>query len=373
MGMSLVGYDLLNKKLSGHHMWENPTGHQLELMIPKEDGRVFYTGFMPSQLAFFRNMVEGTAAFAQGDIKLGVQKYGSNLSMGVKAVTDITSNLDYFGNQIYDPAAPTKEKLASIGKYLGLSYNHPYVKGVYNLILNQQAEKQPIWDKYKKITDLQQNGKTFDATMMIDDLSTEEKDAYYAMKKEQLKPVDQVVSEMMELPIKFSTLGKIKSQEKYASYDEQERKLKAITDPAERTKALQDYLTSIKDPKERKSAGYYLSQKDISTKGTTVSEDVLQGRPLLQKYNELMAAGKKSEANKYEGSLTDDEYKQYKAAEKSANLQKSNQFKADNGKRLEDLAKKVKALGNNRAEINKIENAMSDEEFNLYDKYLQKQ
>jgi flagellar basal body P-ring protein FlgI len=86
-----------------------------------------------------------------------------------------------------------------------------------------------------------------------------------------------------------------------------------------------------------------------------------------------MAAGKKSEANKYEGSLTDDEYKQYKAAEKSANLQKSNQFKADNGKRLEDLAKKVKALGNNRAEINKIENALSDEEFNLYDKYLQKQ
>lgn len=53
-------------------------------------------------------------------------------------------------------------------------------------------------------------------------------------------------------------------------------------------------------------------------------------------------------------------------------LKETNTFKADNASRLQNLAKKIKALGNNRVEINKIENALSDEEFNLYDKYLQK-
>lgn len=371
MGMSFLGYNLLNKKLTGHNMWENPAGHELELQIPREDGTILYTGFMPSQLSFFRNMFEGTAAFYKGETKTGIQKYGSNLSMGVQVITDITSNQDYFDNQIYDQASPGVEQLKSIGKYLGLGYNHPYVKGAYNIILNQQAENQPIWNKYKEITDLQQQGEIEKAKSIIDGLSGEDKDSYYAMKKEQLKPMNQVVSEMMELPIKFSTLGKIKSQQKYASMDEQERILKAIKDPEERKKALQDYLTSLPSS-ERKGAAYYLSQKDISTKGTTTSEAVLKGRPMLQKYNELIDSGKSSEANKYEGSLMDEEYKQYKAAEKSAKLQETNKFKAESGKRLEDLAKKVKELGNNRTEINKIENSLSDEEFNLYDKYLQK-
>lgn len=349
MGMSLVGYDLLNKKLSGHHMWENPAGHEMELMIPREDGRVFYTGFMPSQLAFFRNMVEGTSALVQGQIRTAVQKYGSNLSMGVKAVTDITSNQDYFGNQIYDPAAPVKEQLSAIGKYLGLGYNHPYVKGVYNLILNQQAEKQPIWDKYKKITDLQQSGKNFEAKMMIDDLSNEEKDAYYAMKKEQLKPVDQVISEMMELPIKFSTLGKIKTQEKYASYDEIERKLKAIKDPEEQKKAFQEYLSSIPTQSERQSAAYYLSQKGISTKGTTVSENIIKGKPVYDRIMELYNSGNKSEATKEFEKLSEEEKKQFKAVMKSEKSKKTSETKDKYKSNIKEIAEtyktsKVKAI-----------------------------
>jgi hypothetical protein len=114
---------------------------------------------MPSQLAFFRNAAEGIAAVGEGDIKTATQKAGSNLAMGLKLTTDLIGNKDYFGNEIYDPQAPGQEQIAAMAKYVGQNANHPYVKGVWNLAINANAQNQKIYPKYQEITDLLENNK----------------------------------------------------------------------------------------------------------------------------------------------------------------------------------------------------------------------
>jgi hypothetical protein len=67
--------------------------------------------------------------------------------MGLKLATDVIGNKDYFGNSIYNEFDKPVKKLKDVAKYVGLSVNHPYVKGVYNIIQNKDASKKPIYPK----------------------------------------------------------------------------------------------------------------------------------------------------------------------------------------------------------------------------------
>jgi len=244
-------------------------------MIPRKDGKLVYVPFMPSQLAFFRNAAEGGLAFKEGDVKTGIQKVGSNFSMGLKLASDLVGNKDYFGNQIYDDKAPFKEIAKDVAKYIGLSYNHPYFKGIYNVIINKLAEKNPMFQKYQEIKKLTDEGKREEADSMINMLSKEEQESYYELKKQNLKPVDQVLSEMMEIPLKFGTVGKIESQKYYKKLDDMEKELKAIPEGEERTKKFQELV--LREPqKERKSYIYAMYKRGIDTKGVSTYKNKLQ-------------------------------------------------------------------------------------------------
>lgn len=364
MGITFFGgYDYLNQKLNGHHIWENPPGKQMELMIPGEGGKVYYVPFMPSQLAFFRNIAESGAAGVQGDRETMVQKAGSNLSMGIHLVTDILANKDYFGNSIYDNQAPGTEQLADVAKYLGQNANHPYVKGVWNLTLNANAKKQKIYPTYEKITKLMDNGEREQAKLIIDRLSPEDKTAYYEMKKERLKPLPQILSEMIEAPLRFSTKGKIASADFYRKIDAVSREVKALPEGEERTAKIQEFVAQAPEA-ERRGILNALSDSGISTTGVSISEDIIRLKPTFNKVQELVRAGKKDEAARMVNKLSDDDYKAFKKV-RSAYLAKKTK---DEKLQMQPTFDKVKELvkAGKKKEAQKIIDAMTDREYHVY-------
>jgi hypothetical protein len=288
IGSLLVGfgvYNELNKKLNGHPMSENETGKKLELKIPGKDGKVYYVPFAPSQLAFFRNIAEAGLAVGEGDTKTVRQKIGSNLSMGVKLINDIISNQDYFGNEIYDDQAPLREQARDVVKYLGLNANHPYAKGVWNIVVNKNAEKNPIYPKYKEITDLMAKGQREEADLVIAGLTDSEKKEYEDMKKQKLKPTGQVMSEMLEVPLRFTTQGKIESKKRYEKIDKITREIKA-TPEDKRIEKIQEIVKNLPED-ERKGVVYALGQNGISTKGVSTSETSIRARELAKRWDSL--------------------------------------------------------------------------------------
>lgn len=134
-------YNALNKEINGNYMWENPENRKFALRIPRKNGEVVYVEFMPSFLAFARNMFSGAIALGKGDIKTGTQKFGSVFSMPVKISSEIFANSDYFGNPIYKPYDSGGIKALKIAKYVGLQVNHPYVKET----INQIQDKKPLY------------------------------------------------------------------------------------------------------------------------------------------------------------------------------------------------------------------------------------
>jgi len=365
IGMALTffgGYNLLNQKLNGHPMWENPEGKELELMIPGKDGKVYYVPFMPSQLAFFRNAVEGTKALITGKEDVAIQKFGSNASMGIKLITDVLGNKDYFGNQIYDPQAPRKEKIADISKYIGLNANHPYFKGVWNLNLEQNAKEQPIYPMYEKITKLLDEGKREEADILLGTLSKEEKEDYQELKKQKIKPTAQVMSEMLEAPIRFSSEGKIKSQEYYKKIDEISREIKSVPED-ERQEKLQEIIADTPE-KDRQGIMYALSQNGISTEGVSFSEDIIKLKPVYNKVQDLVAQGKESEARKIVDNLSDEDYKAYKKVKSSVTSKQTKTAKEQFRPKFDEIQKLITEGKNDEAR--KEVDSLTDEEYKLY-------
>jgi hypothetical protein len=184
MLVTYAGYNALNKALNGHYMWENPKGRTFALRIPIEDGKgSMYVEFMPSFLAFGRNLIQGALATAKGDVKEAGQKFGSVFSMPVKLVSEALSNKDYFGREIYDESDALGTKISKVSAHFGLAVAHPFIK---------EFIKQQGWDK----------GET--------------------TPKEERPPMYQAMLRAMELPVKFGTKAKEDAGEYYENLREEQ-------------------------------------------------------------------------------------------------------------------------------------------------------
>lgn len=149
MTISYVLYTLLNAGLNDdgddengkEWMSENPKNRKFALRIPTDDGTIVYIEFMPSFLAFARNMFSGTYGLATGDFDTAKQKYGSVFSMPIKTASEIWANADYFDRPIYKETDTGAQKTLKIAKYLGLSVMHPYITET----VNQIQDKKPLY------------------------------------------------------------------------------------------------------------------------------------------------------------------------------------------------------------------------------------
>ena len=195
-------YNAINYKLNGNFMWDNPTNRKFALQIPRKNGELVYLEFMPSFLAFARNMIQGTISLGTGDFSNATQKLGSVFSIPVKTTTEVVANKDYFGNEIYKETDSGLEKSLKIAKYVGLAVNHPYVKEVIN----------QIQDK---------------------------------------KPLHQSVVAGLELPLKFSSVDKVKTQNVYDIITKQKAKSEELKSEAQ--KLLEDLKKLPKDEANAKA------------------------------------------------------------------------------------------------------------------------
>ncbi len=279
MVVSFAGYDALNNQLAGHHMWDNPPGHELDLMIPLKNGDVIYLGFMPSFLAFARNTATGMLALTKGDLKTAGQKFGSLFSMPVKLASEVFSNRDYFGREIYQDYDTLAEKGKKAAKYIGLQINHPFIKETIN------------------------------------QLTTD-------------KPLYQSLSEAFELPLKFSSMSKIHKQEFYEAVRKQEAERSRERD---KIKVLYERLKQLnsegkKDELEKlfsdsiKTQEQYDIYKGIMTadKFSKTVDAEIKMYPLIKQIKSLYDQGKGEDGERLfrENITTDEQFKIYQAAKK---------------------------------------------------------
>ena len=276
MTLTYAGYNALNKKLSGHYMWENPNGKEFDLEIPMKNGDVTYIGFMPSFLAFARNMASGVINTAKGDFDTAKQKFGSTLSMPLKLATELWANKDYFDRPIYNETDTPALKLKKMAEYAGLSVNHPFLREIYR------------------------------------QLTTD-------------KPLYQSVSEAMELPLKFSSMDKIAQQEFYDALDQQKEKkaqdLERFKPTYEKVQNLVDQgsvseaqaiVDGLSDPE-------YEMYKSLKTadKRKQSNSNKIKMFDTYKKIQELIRQGNTNEAQRIVDGMTDDEYAAYQSLKKA--------------------------------------------------------
>lgn len=281
MILSFIGYNLLNKKLSGHYMLGNPNGKELELMVPRKNGDVVYIPFMPSYLAFARNMVTGLWNLGKGDFDTAKQKLGSLTSAPLKLVSELWANQDFFGRPIWKESYTTGQKLKEAAKYSGLQVLHPFLREAYK------------W------------------------LSTD-------------KPGYQALSEAMELPFKFSTMDAvnkgllIRASKKRALNEKREMdRVRPIYD-----KALKLYQEGKKD--ESTALWNTLSEEDklifkkikTDAQAQKKKDDTEQAQanmlPLVERLQKMRDSGQEQEARDIWAALSDEEKEIYAETRKKA-------------------------------------------------------
>jgi len=243
-------YNVINKQQTGHYMWDNPTGRNFALGIPRDNGEIIYVEFMPSYLAFARNMATGAIATGKGDFSMATQKFGTVFSMPVKLISELVSKSDYFGNPIYEETDTGLEKIHKMAAYAGLSVNHPYIKEAVSY-LPDSAEK------------------------------------FITGKNKDPKPLYQSLVVALELPLKFSTKDKESTS---AFHDALDAKTK------ENATIKKKYVDLYEKNKKLDAAGKS-AEADANYKALTKEEKVI--------YKEIVSNEKSRATVKREGELYD--------------------------------------------------------------------
>lgn len=139
MAIAFAAYALLNKKLNGYYMWDNPTGHGGDLRIPLPNGSIVYVPFMPSFMTIPRLIFAGTEAAIQGDVAGAFHQYGGVLSEVVSTTLDVLTNENYYDEPIYKTTDTPEQKFGKITAYLGGEVTSPYVEALITKIENAKG------------------------------------------------------------------------------------------------------------------------------------------------------------------------------------------------------------------------------------------
>lgn len=109
MGVTFAAYNAANIAATGHSMFQNPEGKELQLAIPYGDGKAIYIPFMPSFMTIPRAAVGAAQSLAKGDLAGVGGELGKMLSMPIQTATQLASNKDYFGRPIVNDENSAKE------------------------------------------------------------------------------------------------------------------------------------------------------------------------------------------------------------------------------------------------------------------------
>jgi len=266
--VTAILYDQLNRKLNNHSMVDNPAGKEDSLMIPLPNSDIAYMPLLPSFLSIPRSIFGSLSALYKGDVAASSQKISGNFSMGIKTSTEVLSNRDYFGREIYTQTDTGPQKMQKLATYAGLAVNHPYIEIAY---------------KY-------QQGKI---------------------------PAYQAWSQALEMPFKYGSEEKL-IQSEYYDQVSKNKITKAREKAAFKTKVY-DKIMEL-DGEEYSDAIIALSDNEyklfMAVKKTETAKATIKAKPAVYaKYKEfqnLMNANKTEEAQTLINNMTDSEYKTFK-------------------------------------------------------------
>ncbi len=275
--ISYVLYNLLNKIFTGKYMFQNEPGKEFDLKIPYGNGKFVYVAWLPSILAFTRNMISGGIALSKFDLSTATQKFGSLFSMLIKATSEIISNKDHFGRAIYKDTDTAATKIGKIAAYLGLNYNHPYVQSVYEM--TTQGGNEDLF---------------------------------------------QTLSRAFELPFKFGSQSSINSSAFYnamnANKTPHARDVERIQPIYEKAQQLlqdgkSDDAQAMVDGLSASDYEIYKSIRTAAKAKATVKAEA-QMADTVNRVRDLIAAGKQDEAQAIVDSMSDEDYRIYTMAKK---------------------------------------------------------
>lgn len=279
MLLTFAAYNLLNKKINGNWMWENPSGHEFDLRIPYgSNGDVAYTSFMPSYLSTARNLGSLALAIPRGDFKTAGQKLGSLFSMPLRTASEMLTNSDYFNRPIYNDTDKTSTKLGKLAGYAGLQIMHPYMKE----LVNQIEKKNPLYQSVVYALEF---------PLKFSTQSKESTSAYYDMKDSQDVKNSQAKQDFQPV---FNAIQKL-IQDGHA--DEAQEHVDALSD------------TDYEMYKNMRTA--------LKSKTTSALKTAMFGT--YTKVQKLIQEGETEQAQAIVDDMTDVEYKAYQSLKKQFN------------------------------------------------------
>lgn len=251
-------YNVVNYKINGYPMWDNPAGRGLYLRIPMANGQIMYIPYGPSIFAVLRNVIEGAGDIIAGHIGSGISTEAQNLSIPAQVIGQILTNTNFYGNEIYNENDSEPVKLAKITQYTGEQFTPQYLTALLDIVENKN---QPL---YQTI---------MEANALPVSFSTTAKEATSNL----FDAVDQQTADNYQAKNKaedlFAQWSKLPSTQAYAN-------LKALQQSDPKTAA--DMQTIIKQSK----SGLTLNDRML------LSLDVKTGARANYIYNSLMALPK---------------------------------------------------------------------------------
>lgn len=142
----------LNQKINGKPMSENPPGYEDKLLIPVGNGDVIGVPFLSSIATVPRGVYRQGKKIISGDytgaVKDAAQTY---LSMGLKPLTDVAANKDYFGRDIAPEGATATERHKAVGSYLANQLlMHPYLKEMFG----KKNQEDPAYQRLSRAMEM---------------------------------------------------------------------------------------------------------------------------------------------------------------------------------------------------------------------------
>lgn len=142
--LALSAYNKLNEYFNdGKNMLQNPRGREDQLLIPlskitgnKDDNTVIGIPWLSSIAYMPRTAFKIAKSLVEGDFQQVPRQAKGFLSTALRPVADVMTNEDYFQNEIYGEADAPTEKWKKTGDYLFKQYGlqHPYIKTGYEAL-----------------------------------------------------------------------------------------------------------------------------------------------------------------------------------------------------------------------------------------------
>lgn len=260
--VTAAAYDLLNKELTGNHLWDNPDGKKDKLLIPGgalTNGKTLGIPFLPSIATVPRNAAMFGYNTLTGNFGEAGKNAGAFLSMPLKTMNELFTNENYFGQPIVDKEASAPTRIAQGGSYIAQSTMQPWVRES----LNAAGQKLPEGAKdalgIKKKSAFEASMNALEAPVRFYD------PAYFRggkQGKQDGKTKDTVASIEAETKARTENLKKTMSPDDWKIYNMSKEEQKKVVDAGIKTQEQLDGLKAYGD-NHKKELGYGATAKNV--------------------------------------------------------------------------------------------------------------